>query len=279
MVNKSLGFALTAQALISVGLTGGSVAGLENVGLGDTGMTNFDVAVNSEVGAMPPVELSAEEQAGLLFMYEEEKLARDVYLTLGEQFDLPVFENIAASEMRHMQAVADLLDRYDLEFTGDPETIGAFVNPDLQAMYDDLTERGTTSIVEALRVGATIEEVDIADLKTHIEATQNPDLEQVYSNLARGSRNHLRAFSSNLINQTGEAYTPQYLDQFEYDSITGSMWERGTDENCGGDRSGGGRGQRGGQGAGNASVEGRGAAGGGGRNGQGGRGQCRTQDS
>jgi hypothetical protein len=264
-MNESLGFTLTDQALMSVGLAGSSVVALENVGLGDMGMANL----NPAIGAVPPAELSAEERAGLLFMYEEEKLARDVYLTLGAQFDVPVFENIAASEMRHMSAVADLLDRYDLEFSGDPEAIGTFVDPDLQALYDELTARGTTSLVEALRVGATIEEVDIADLKTHTEATENPDIKRVYDNLARGSRNHLRAFSSNLINQTAEAYIPQYLDQFEYDSITGSMWERGTGENCQGGQ--GGQGRQGGQGGQGRQGGGQGGQGrqGGGRGGQG----------
>ena len=59
--------------------------------------------------------LNAEEEAGLLFMREEEKLARDVYLELFDEWGLRVFENIAESEQKHMDAVLYLLGKYGLE--------------------------------------------------------------------------------------------------------------------------------------------------------------------
>ena len=40
----------------------------------------------------------------------------------------------------------------------------------------------------------------------------------VYSNLKRGSENHLRAFANNLERQ-GIEYSPEYLSQQEYDGI------------------------------------------------------------
>ena len=39
----------------------------------------------------------------------EEKLARDVYLTLGETYKQRMFVNIPESEQRHMDAVKALL--------------------------------------------------------------------------------------------------------------------------------------------------------------------------
>ena len=53
------------------------------------------VAVESAVttGALTETDI-----AGLVFMREEEKLARDVYLTMSDRWGAPVFENIAASE-------------------------------------------------------------------------------------------------------------------------------------------------------------------------------------
>ncbi|MDP2030099.1 MAG: DUF2202 domain-containing protein [Thiobacillus sp.] len=48
----------------------------------------------------------------LLFMREEEKLARDVYLTLYETWGLAVFSNIASSEQSHMDALLKLLRTY-----------------------------------------------------------------------------------------------------------------------------------------------------------------------
>ena len=50
------------------------------------------------------------EKESLTLMRQEEKLARDVYLTLGENYDLPVFTNIPRSEQRHMDQMGELLD-------------------------------------------------------------------------------------------------------------------------------------------------------------------------
>ncbi len=67
--------------------------------------------------------LTAAEEEGLLFMREEEKLARDVYLVLFDKWGLRVFENIAESEQRHMDAVLYLLGKYGLD---DPARDPAF---------------------------------------------------------------------------------------------------------------------------------------------------------
>jgi hypothetical protein len=48
-------------------------------------------------------QLSPQEAESLLFMREEEKLARDVYITLYEQWNNQVFANISNSEQRHME--------------------------------------------------------------------------------------------------------------------------------------------------------------------------------
>ena len=41
------------------------------------------------------VELVGDEAAWILYLYEEEKLARDVYLSLADRWQLPIFSNIA----------------------------------------------------------------------------------------------------------------------------------------------------------------------------------------
>ena len=82
-------------------------------------------------------------------------------------------------------------------------------------------------MASALRVGAAIEEIDIIDLLEHLEHTDKADIQVVYENLLKGSRNHLRSFVSTLSKQEGETYQPQYLDQTTYDAIVGSETERG----------------------------------------------------
>ncbi len=177
--------------------------------------------------AVPPTqELSSEEEAGLLQMRQEEKLARDVYLALYETWGTKVFANIAASEVRHMAAVKWLLDKYGL---GDPvgeDGPGVFSDPYFQGLYDELVAAGSISVVEALRVGATIEDLDIYDLLECLLETDNDDITRVYLHLVRGSRNHLRAFVG-FLEFLGESYEAQYLTQEEVDAIIDAPWETG----------------------------------------------------
>jgi hypothetical protein len=166
------------------------------------------------------VPLSAEEEAGLLLMREEEKLARDVYLTLGELWQLPIFTNIAASEQTHMDAVLALLTRYGLTDPVAGMDVGEFATPEFQALFAELVALGSESLIGALTVGATIEEIDIVDLLEQLEIVTHRDLGRVYQNLERGSENHLRAFVGQLAAQD-VVYEPQYLDPELYEQIIG----------------------------------------------------------
>lgn len=163
--------------------------------------------------------LSPAEAASLSFMREEEKLAHDVYVTLYNQWGVQVFTNIAASEQTHTDAIATLLARYGLSDPTVGNALGEFTDPALQALYDQLVAQGSLSLADALKVGAAIEEIDILDLEERIAETTHADIKLAYSNLMAGSENHLRAFVSTLERQTGESYTPQYMDQADYDAI------------------------------------------------------------
>lgn len=163
--------------------------------------------------------LTPTESASLLFMREEERVARDVYLVLAATWDIAPFAKIAQSEQQHMDAIAQVMARYGLTDPSNPVVSGVFANTDLQALYNDLTAQGEVSQLEALRIGALIEEVDIDDLNNALAATENPDLIRVYNNLLRGSYNHLRAFITALKWQSDESYIAQYLTQEAVDAI------------------------------------------------------------
>ena len=192
----------------------------------ESGSTSIDEPVlRSTIDQMPVGSLSDAEKDGILYMREEEKLAHDAYLTLYEQWNIPIFDNIARSEQTHTDAVKALIDKYGLVDSA-TTTIGTFNNPELQALYDSLLNTGSESLQSALEVGAAIEEIDILDLQEHIAETDNEDIKLVYENLMKGSRNHLRAFVSTIERQ-GYDYTPQYLSQEEYAAIINSPIERG----------------------------------------------------
>lgn len=193
-----------------------------------------------DTSALVPGTLNEEEIDGLLWMREEEKLARDVYLKLYEVWGQATFQNIANSEQTHMDAVLDLLQGYGV---ADPAGAqGQFTDPQLQALYDQLIAQGSQSLADALKVGAAIEEIDILDLRERAAQTDESAIQTVYASLEQASNNHLRSFSSTLLRRTGETYQPQYLNAADYQAIVGSTSsQNGGGQPAAGSQRGGGR--------------------------------------
>ena len=172
-----------------------------------TGITDTSDMTQSTDTTESPTTLSEQEELGLYFMREEEKLARDVYLKLYEQWGLNIFSNIADSEQKHTDAVIGLINTYGLT---DPakDRIGEFTDLELQQLYDDLMALGMSDSLNALWTGALIEETDIRDIVNWMSRVDNSDIFLVYENLLCGSRNHLRAFVKQ-IEANGGAYSVQ----------------------------------------------------------------------
>jgi hypothetical protein len=150
------------------------------------------------------LNLTQLEEQELLYLREEEKLARDVYTALYASSSLQIFSNISQSEQRHMNAALTLLQTYGLTDPVGSNAAGVFTNSELQSLYDQLVAQGAASQIAALQVGVLIEETDIADLEAAIGNTDKPDVIRVYNNLLKGSRNHLSAFTNNLAALGGE---------------------------------------------------------------------------
>ena len=196
--------------------------------------------------------LTATEIEALQFMREEEKLARDVYLVLYDQWGLPIFQNIAGSEQVHMDTVLDLMQRYEIADSADNLGPGQFANTDLQALYDQLVASGSQSLADALRVGALVEETDIADLENRLTVMGNGEVSQAFNNLLQGSFNHLRSYVSMLERQTGDVYQPQVLTAAAYaDILAGSPNGMGGQNQGQGNGRGNGNGNGQGNGGGN----------------------------
>ncbi len=180
---------------------------------------------DSDSNAPPaPSELSANETAGLVFTREEEKLARDVYSVMTASG--PIFDNIQNSEQQHFDAIGGLLVTYGLEDPSAGLGFGEFQDGALQTLYQELLAHGAPGGVAALEVGCTIEELDLRDLDHALSNVEHADIAAVYDNLARGSRNHLRAFYGNLT-AAGGSYAPIYIDQATFDAIVTTPREQG----------------------------------------------------
>lgn len=170
--------------------------------------------------AQETVVPGANEKEGLLHMREEEKLARDVYDSMYAQWEVNPFGNIRQSERVHMDRMKTLLQQYSI---ADPvsstnDQPGQFVNKEMQSLYNQLVSSGSQSLADALKAGAKIEELDIADLDKRIAGTANKDILTAYGFLRMGSENHLRAFVRRLKAQ-GVDYKPEFLEQAVFDAI------------------------------------------------------------
>lgn len=183
------------------------------------------------------------EQAHLVFMREEEKVARDVYIQLSMLYpESRVFGKIDDSEQRHTNAVRDKLEYYGIDDPNTNDNVGVFTGEEFgeyfTEKYTDLVSRAETSELEALYVGAYIEEVDLHDINlcpdeiVHQDNgiddelscgkiyTDNPDIKQLYNSLLNGSDSHLKAYVRNIEKFIGEGnYHAQVLSQNEVNAI------------------------------------------------------------
>lgn len=176
--------------------------------------------------ALPMEAVSFAEQQLLVHMREEEKLARDVYRVLDQQWHLPAFANIANSEQSHMDLIAFALQRYQIADPIPSNQVGAFSNPGFTALFQTAITFGSISPLHALLVGAIIEDLDMVDLDYALVHTDNRDIDTIWQNLHRGSRNHMRSFHGQL-GQLGLVYTGIYLTPQELQAIVTTPHEAG----------------------------------------------------
>ena len=191
--------------------------------------------------------LDATEASHLTFMREEEKLARDVYLTFAEMYPSQrIFSNIATtSEQTHTDTMRDKLVQFGLPDPNPttnnlPSSIGLFSGDEwgwyFMQKFAELVAKGSNSELDALYAGAFIEELDmhdIADCPTVMVTAGYPDpcglhytdkrvLKTSYSSLIDGSESHLRAYVGQIEALIGKGnYQAQYLTQEEIDAILG----------------------------------------------------------
>jgi len=194
--------------------------------------------------------LDAAEETHMIFMREEEKLARDVYLTFAQWYpNQPVFDTVATtSEQTHTDMMRDKLYQYEVvdpnpEANNLPEMLGVFTGDTygeyFAEKFSQLTEMGSRSELDALYVGAFIEELDMHDIiecpqvivdtdngigegGCGLSYTDERALNNAYSSLVDGSESHLRAYVGQIEAVIGVGnYKAQYLTQEAVDTILG----------------------------------------------------------
>ena len=150
-------------------------------------------------GSNSSTKLTKEQKDTLFFIFQEEKVARDVYITLGKQYsDESTFALIQTSEQEHILSAQVLCERYgvdtsDVNLSLEDDFVGQFELTSMQELYNTCIGLGSVSLLEALKVGELIEVTDIEDLE-HAAEGMPSDVVNVYDNLKAGSLEHLAAF-------------------------------------------------------------------------------------
>ncbi|MRI58120.1 MAG: hypothetical protein C6H99_01290 [Epsilonproteobacteria bacterium] len=185
---------------------------------GGQGAQNQGASVTDNLTSTPAGTLTPEQIYEVAYMWNEEKLAHDIYLSLynlysAEQAAMPLYNIATRSEIQHMNAVEGLLQKYDIDATNveggfagpyDPNKLsalgsGEFSLSEIQSLYDQLYAKGSQSLKDALEVGCIVEVTDVNDLDEALEiAGDNQDLINVFTFLRNGSYNHYWAFDSAL---------------------------------------------------------------------------------
>ncbi len=171
--------------------------------------------------------LTEQEKSDLIFLRQEEKLAHDVYVYAYQKYAHFVFNNISNSEQTHIDNMTGLLSKYNVVDPAAGLANGVFADNELQVLYNQLIAKVDISLIDALVVGATIEDLDISDINRFYANTNKTDILRVYDVLNCGSRNHLRGFTGQL-KPLGATYSPQFLTTSDYQNIIS-----GSHENCG----------------------------------------------
>ncbi|NQU36818.1 MAG: DUF2202 domain-containing protein [Actinobacteria bacterium] len=146
------------------------------------------------LGSVPAGTLSAEMEAQLIYLAEEEQVAHDLYILAYDTYGIKTFSNISRAETRHFDVLNQALALYGLPSADQLGAPGVFSNPELQDAYDTLAAKIRSSAADAIEVGVAAEKADIADLQAGLALNPPSDIAQVLSNLVRASQNHLAAF-------------------------------------------------------------------------------------
>jgi hypothetical protein len=180
-------------------------------------LASGDETAIDQISGTSAATLSPREEEGVLFIWEEEKVARDLYKELYRETEQSIFMDLARSEQSHMDQAKTLIDKYDLKLPVKDEP-GVFSNSTLINLYNELLARGMQSQEDALKVAATFEEISIVDLERELKVADNDDMRVVFQGLLAGSRKHLRSYVMDLQDMNIE-YTPQYMSPREFDEV------------------------------------------------------------
>ncbi|MFB6226179.1 MAG: DUF2202 domain-containing protein [Candidatus Paceibacteria bacterium] len=171
--------------------------------------------------------LGEEVEMDLIYLIEEEKVARDLSYKFSQKYDEKIFTEVYKAENTHLKAVQRFIRNYKLDDPTSKNGVGEFKNPQLQKIYDEKLSSGKENKNKAYQSLLWVLEKNINDININKDSTDKDDILFVYNNLIRSSKNHIRAIDS-LLSKEGGSYSPEHLSKAKYESIISSDIDSGS---------------------------------------------------
>ena len=152
-----------------------------------------------------------------LKLYQEEKMAYDLYGEFYERWSLSVFNTVQQREAKHVWCVERIMDNYGYKYRTNKNT-GLYQDKEIQKIYDEFTVKGCISDLAALEAAAYIKEKHIASLRERIRYQEDGYVVKVIFLMENAAQSHLKAFV-NSIRLSGSDYSPQFLTDDEFNNI------------------------------------------------------------
>ncbi len=166
----------------------------EDVASPETTISQEDSVITEEEATTDSTVDTSTLAEMLTFIFQEEKLAHDLYVQLASTSGAQQFQNVLNSESTHISLVQGLLATYNVVDPTIGLAEGEFVDQELQALYDSLLASGSVDRAGAIAAGIAVEEKDIADIEVMLASELPSDVASVLERLLSGSQNHLAAF-------------------------------------------------------------------------------------
>ena len=109
----------------------------------------------------------------VVWMHDSERLALNLNQAFYDDWGEPLFASIAAAKPRYMDKLLDLIDWYDIRWFGDISNEPGFYTDERNAdAFDELVERGKSSLQNALLAAAYVEESNISEYRASISGLE-----------------------------------------------------------------------------------------------------------
>lgn len=175
-------------------------------------------ALDSRSDRRQPQAIDSSTAEQLRYLHDQEKVALDLDWDFLWIWEDAVFQNLGALERRRMDELVALMAEYGLEPSITGTSQGVYGEDDHLTTWREMRDRGETSLLEAYRAVAYMEEWDISVIRALRDGTQEQAVVDASRKMLAGAENHLKMLVSR-IKALGHEYEAQLLSQPDVNAI------------------------------------------------------------